>query len=383
MTEPAITVRQLTKTSGEGSVAVHAVRDANLDVDPGEVVLIMGPSGSGKTTLLLMLGAMLRPTSGSILIDGIDLATTPERELPALRAHHLGFIFQDFNLLAALTALENVEIACNLAGTKGNAARTRATELLDRVGLTDRVSFRPDQLSGGEKQRVAIARALANKPTVLLADEPTANLDSSHGRDIARLLRQLAQEQPCSIVMVSHDERLKEIADRTLWLEDGAFRKLDTMAIDPVCAMAVQPADEVPHYEHAGTIDWFCSTACRDEFAADPDHFSKLGARTYLRETKLTLLYIDDCPNWRQLDQHLTELAKEIPDLVISRHVIDTPEEAERIGFAGSPTILVNGIDPFATPDAAVGLSCRPYPTPEGPAGTPTIDQLRAMLTRA
>ncbi len=383
MTEPAITVRQLTKTYGEGRVAVHAVRDANLDVGLGEVVLIMGPSGSGKTTLLLMLGAMLRPTSGSIRIDGIDLTTTPERDLPSLRAHHLGFIFQDFNLLAALTALENVEVACNLAGTKGNAARTRATELLDRVGLTDRVSFRPDQLSGGEKQRVAIARALANKPTVLLADEPTANLDSSHARDIARLLRQLALEQPCSIVMVSHDDRLKEIADRTLWLEDGAFRQLDTMAIDPVCAMAIQRADNAPHYEHAGTTHWFCSAACRDEFAADPDHYPKLEVRPDLKETKLTLLYFDDCPNWRQLDQHLTELSKEIPDLVVTRHVVDTPEEAKRIGFHGSPTILVNGIDPFAIPDAAVGLSCRLYHTLEGPAGTPTIDQLRAALTQA
>ena len=235
MTVPAIAVRHLTKTYGQGSIAVHAVRDVDFQVDPGEVVLIMGPSGSGKTTLLLMLGAMLRPTSGSIVIDGVDLATTPERQLPALRAHHLGFVFQDFNLLAALTALENVEIACNLAGVKGNEARRRASELLEQVGLSDRLGFRPDQLSGGEKQRVAIARALANEPTVILADEPTANLDSSHGREISRLLRQLARDNAISIVMVSHDARLKEIADRTLWLEDGAFRALDGMVSDPVC----------------------------------------------------------------------------------------------------------------------------------------------------
>jgi putative ABC transport system ATP-binding protein len=223
--------------------------------------------------LLLMLGAMLRPTSGSIFIDDVDLATTPERQLPALRALHLGFIFQDFNLLSALTALENVELACNLAGTNGQTARARATELLDRVGLTDRLGFRPDQLSGGEKQRVAIARSLANNPTVILADEPTANLDSSHGRDIARLLRRLAHERSCSIVMVSHDERLKEIADRTLWLEDGAFQQLDAMATDPVCAMSIQPDDTTPHYQHAGTTYWFCSTACRDDFAAEPGRY--------------------------------------------------------------------------------------------------------------
>jgi len=203
---------------------------------------VMGPSGSGKTTLLLMLGAMLRPTSGSVLIDGMDLATAPERRLPALRATHLGFIFQDFNLLSALTALENVELACNLAGETGHAAYERASALLDRVGLAGRTRFRPDQLSGGEKQRVAIARALANDPTVILADEPTANLDSGRGREIARLLRRLAEEDGRSIVIVSHDDRLRQIADRVLWLEDGAFRELTAMATDPVCGMAVEPA---------------------------------------------------------------------------------------------------------------------------------------------
>src|SRR6266508_6117778 len=151
----AVSVRQLTKTFGDGDLAVHAVRGVDLEIAASEVVLIMGPSGSGKTTLLLMLGAMLRPSSGSVIIDGVDLTTAPERRLPALRARHLGFVFQDFNLLAALSALENVELACNLAGTTGRAARDRATELLDRVGLVNRLGFRPDQLSGGEKQRVA------------------------------------------------------------------------------------------------------------------------------------------------------------------------------------------------------------------------------------
>lgn len=273
MSGPAISVHQLTKTYGEGDIAVHAVRNVDLTVEPGEVVLIMGPSGSGKTTLLLMLGAMLRPTTGSIFINGINLATTAERQLPSLRAHHLGFIFQDFNLLAALTALENVELACNLAGITGRIAADRAIELLRHIGLSERLHFRPDQLSGGEKQRVAIARALANRPTLVLADEPTANLDSSHGRDIARLLRQLAREQHCSIVIVSHDERLREIADRTLWLVDGAFSELDTMVIDPICAMSIQPGDATPHYQHSGTDYWFCSTACREEFAANPENY--------------------------------------------------------------------------------------------------------------
>lgn len=272
MGTPAISVRQLTKTFGEGDLAVHAVRAVDLDVASGEVVLVMGPSGSGKTTLLLMLGAMLRPTSGSVVVGGVDLATARERRLPSLRARHLGFIFQDFNLLTALTAIENVELACNLAGTTGRAARGRATGLLERVGLAERLQFRPDQLSGGEKQRVSIARALANNPTVILADEPTANLDSGHGREIGRLLRQLALEDGRSIVMVSHDERLREVADRVLWLEDGAFRELAAMIIDPVCGMAVEEAT-APRLQADGKIWWFCSEACRDDFAAHPDRY--------------------------------------------------------------------------------------------------------------
>ena len=265
--QPAISVRRLTKTFGEGDLAVRAVNGIDLDIAAGEVVLVMGPSGSGKTTLLLMLGAMLRPTSGSVVIEGVDLAIAPERRLPALRAGHLGFIFQDFNLLSALTALENVELSCNLAGTTGRAARDRATELLQRVGLGHRLGFRPDQLSGGEKQRVAVARALANNPTLLLADEPTANLDSGNGKEIARLLRRLADEDGRSIVIVSHDDRLREVADRVLWLEDGVFRELAGMAIDPVCGMAVEPVPAL-RLEVNGQEWWFCGNACRADFAA-------------------------------------------------------------------------------------------------------------------
>ena len=170
---PAIAVRQLSKTFGDGELAVHAVSGIDLDVATGEVVLVMGPSGSGKTTLLLMLGAMLRPTGGSVVIDGVDLATAPERRLPSLRATHLGFIFQDFNLLSALSALENVQLACNLAGTTGRAARDRATELLDRVGLGHRLGFRPDQLSGGENQ--ARSPSPAPWPTTRPCCSPTSH----------------------------------------------------------------------------------------------------------------------------------------------------------------------------------------------------------------
>lgn len=269
---PVLSVHDLTKTYGTGHLAVDAVQHVDLDVDQGEVVLVMGPSGSGKTTLLLMLGAMLRPTSGSVGVDGTDLASAPERMLPPLRARHFGFVFQDFNLLSALDALENVEVACNLAGVTGRAARQRATELLTKLGLAHRLHFRPDQLSGGEKQRVAIARALANDAPVILADEPTANLDSGHGREISRILRDIATEDGRSVVIVSHDQRLKEIADRVLWLEDGRFRELATMAIDPVCKMSVDSGDGL-HTEHDDRTYWFCSTYCRDEFNANPSAF--------------------------------------------------------------------------------------------------------------
>ena len=266
-----IVVSGLTKTYGEGDLAVDAVRHVDLDVNTGEVVLIMGPSGSGKTTLLLMLGAMLRPTSGSITVNGADVATAAERRLPPLRAAHFGFVFQDFNLLSALDAVENVELACNLAGVRGKAARTRATELLTQMGLGERLHFRPDQLSGGEKQRVAMARALANNAPVVLADEPTANLDSSHGREIARLLRGLATDEGRSVVIVSHDDRLREIADRVLWLEDGQFRELAAMTVDPVCQMAVDTTG--PHLEYDGDTWYFCSDHCRGEFAEDSERF--------------------------------------------------------------------------------------------------------------
>jgi putative ABC transport system ATP-binding protein len=260
-----VRVRDLTKTFGEGDLAVAAVRSVDLDLDRGEVVLVMGPSGSGKTTLLLMLGAMLRPTTGTIEVDGVELASASERALPSLRARHFGFIFQDFNLLGALDATENVELASNLGGITGRHARERAKDLLNSVGLGHRLHHRPDQLSGGEKQRVAIARALANDPTVILADEPTANLDSSIGRDVARLLRRLATDEGRTVIIVSHDNRLREIADRVLWLEDGTFREMAAMVVDPVCGMSVEQHAELS-LRRNGETWWFCSTHCRDEY---------------------------------------------------------------------------------------------------------------------
>ena len=224
MTTLTLDVRAVTKRFGEGDTAVAAVRGVSLAVEPGEVVLIMGPSGSGKTTLLSMMGALLKPTEGSVHLDGIDISALSEGRLPDIRLREFGFVFQDFNLLSALSALENVAIVAELAGLNGRAARNKATALLTDLGLGERLDFLPEKLSGGEKQRVAVARALINDPALVLADEPTANLDSKIGHEIMRLLRRIAKEQGRSVVIVSHDQRIRDIADRVLWLEDGVFK---------------------------------------------------------------------------------------------------------------------------------------------------------------
>ena len=267
-TDIVLDARGLTRRFGEGGAAVDAVRDLDLEISAGEIVLIMGPSGSGKTTLLTMLGGLLRPSGGSIAVDGQDLTKLTESELPELRARTFGFVFQDFNLMPSLSARENVEIALNIAGVHGSAAHERSHHLLDRLGLAERTDFLPEQLSGGEKQRVAIARALANEPALILADEPTANLDSHHGREVMRELRRIAREESRSVVIVSHDERLKDIADRVLWLEDGRFSREDELVTDPVCGMSLERADARYSLEVDGQTYWFCCQGCQKEFTA-------------------------------------------------------------------------------------------------------------------
>jgi putative ABC transport system ATP-binding protein len=268
VTEPLVRIRHLTKVFSEGETRVEAVREVDLELGRGEIVLVMGPSGSGKTTLLSMLGGLLRPSLGEIVIDGVDIAALPERELPPFRAKAFGFIFQDFNLLAALRARENVEVALNLDGVRGGIARERSTTLLDALGLQARREFDVGQLSGGEKQRVAIARAIANRPTLILADEPTANLDSAHGAETMRLLRRLAKEEGTTVVIVSHDERLREVADRVLWLEDGRFKELRSLERDPVCGMLVEPERAITLERPEGML-FFCAAGCRDEYVRD------------------------------------------------------------------------------------------------------------------
>ena len=270
MSSPSLVkINGLSKTFGDGDTRVDAVRGLDLELERGEVVLVMGPSGSGKTTFLSMLGALLRVTSGDIWIDGTNIAALGERELPPFRARPFGFIFQDFNLVAALSARENVEVALNIAGERGRPARDRARSLLESMGLGERLDFPVEKLSGGEKQRVAIARAIANKPVLILADEPTANLDSHHGAETMRLLRELAKEEGTTVVIVSHDERLREIADRVLWLEDGLFKALQALVRDPVCGMLIDPAEAPASIERNGARYFFCSRGCRDEFLAE------------------------------------------------------------------------------------------------------------------
>ncbi len=265
MTSYTLEARDLAKRYGDADTGVEAVRGVSLAIEPGEIVLIMGPSGSGKTTLLSMLGGLLRPTEGEIRLDDTVLTELSESRLPHVRLTRFGFVFQDFNLLSALSVLENVAIVAELAGMKRGPAREKACALLTELGLGQRLGFLPDRLSGGEKQRVAIARALVNDPALILADEPTANLDSAIGREIMRLLRRIAKEHGRSVVIVSHDERIREIADRVLWLEDGSIREASALSVDPVCGMHVERDGAVTVTDQAVTL-YFCSRGCRAEY---------------------------------------------------------------------------------------------------------------------
>jgi putative ABC transport system ATP-binding protein len=228
--EPAIRVREVTKTYAEGGAGVPALRGVDLDVERGQVLLLMGPSGSGKTTLLSIMGCILRPSSGSVRIGGREVSRLSEKQLPAVRLEQVGFVFQSFNLFSTLTARENVELVLDLHGVRGAAARRQAGELLERVGLADKCDALPGDLSGGQKQRVAIARALAGRSNILLADEPTAALDSRTGRSVMDTIQTLAHQDDRAVVIVTHDPRIFEYADRIVHIEDGMITDRPTPA---------------------------------------------------------------------------------------------------------------------------------------------------------
>jgi len=219
--QAAIEVRDLTKKYEEGLAGTLALRGVDLDVHAGEMLMLMGPSGSGKTTLLSIMGCILTASSGSVRVAGREVVGLREKDLPALRLAHIGFVFQGFNLFPTLSAEENVELMLDLKGVSAAKSKKRAQELLEQVGLGEKYASFPADLSGGQKQRVAIARALAGDPGIILADEPTAALDSHTGRNVMEMMSELAHKRGRAVVIVTHDSRVVSFADRIVKIEDG------------------------------------------------------------------------------------------------------------------------------------------------------------------
>jgi putative ABC transport system ATP-binding protein len=236
--QSAISVRNLTKKYDEGANGTLALRGVDLDVNPGELLLLMGPSGNGKTTLLSIMGCILTATSGSVRVGGREVVGLSEKHLPALRLAHIGFVFQGFNLFPTLSAGENVELMLDLKGVSTAKAKKRAQELLDQVGLAEKYDSFPADLSGGQKQRVAIARALAADPGIILADEPTAALDSHTGRHVMEMMRDLAHRRGRAVVIVTHDSRVLDFADQIVTIEDGAVSNRRELEIVPPALLA-------------------------------------------------------------------------------------------------------------------------------------------------
>jgi len=215
--------RAISKSFREGTEVVAVLRGASLGVERGEIVALEGPSGSGKTTLLTILGCLLTPSSGSVVIDGREVDPARPEQLPEFRRGSIGFVFQQFNLFPALTAVENVTYALGLKGIKGRAARAEANRWLDAVALGDRADSLPRDLSGGQKQRVAIARALAGSPPIILADEPTANLDAQVALQVLGRFRELAKQERRALLIVTHDPKVRQVADRTVRIQEGVI----------------------------------------------------------------------------------------------------------------------------------------------------------------
>ena len=221
----AVDVHGMTKVYGSGAVAFQALKEVDFHAEIGEFVMLSGPSGSGKTTLLSILGCVLRPTSGEVLLFGQDVAVAREDELPTLRLRLIGFVFQGFNLIASLSASENIALVLQLRGWNPREARREASKLLADVGMPEKADSLPRDLSGGQRQRVAIARAIAGHPPLILADEPTANLDGHTGLQVTAMLKELARAHSSTVVVVTHDNRIFHLADRLVQIEDGRIGK--------------------------------------------------------------------------------------------------------------------------------------------------------------
>ncbi len=224
--EVIISIKDLSKIYNLGKQTVYALKEVSLDIHRGEYLSIMGPSGSGKSTLFNMIGALDTPSAGDVLIAGHKLTSLSSRQLAYFRGNHIGYVFQAFNLIPAYTATDNVAMPLIFSGQDHQSAVERAKSVLTRVGLGERMTHRPDELSGGQQQRVAIARALANNPSIILADEPTGNLDLKTGEDIIKLLSQLCKDLGVTIITATHDHKMLASSDRILWIKDGQVDKL-------------------------------------------------------------------------------------------------------------------------------------------------------------
>jgi len=243
VSEFIVRTRDVHKIYLMGKVEVHALRGVTLDIKRGEYISIMGPSGSGKSTLFNMIGGLDKPTSGSVYINEVDLAQLDAYELAWLRCRTIGYIFQTFNLIPVMTALENVTLPMIFAGVPEDERRDRGMELLKRVGLAERWNHKPFELSGGQQQRVAIARALANDPDIILADEPTGNLDLRTGKEIIELLKELNEEKGVTIISATHDLKMIDVSDRVIWIRDGQISRIeDRSKIRVEAALEVEEA---------------------------------------------------------------------------------------------------------------------------------------------
>jgi len=222
-----VRVSKVTKTFQLGKVEVHALQGVDLEIAAGNYISIMGPSGSGKSTLFNMIGGLDKPTSGKVFIDEVDIAQLDAYELAWLRCRKIGYIFQTFNIIQVMTALENVTLPMIFAGLNNNSAVEKGIQLLELVGLGDRFRHKPFELSGGQQQRVAVARALANDPAIILADEPTGNLDLTTGEEIIRLLKQLSQERKVTVISATHDIKMLNVSDQVVWIRDGRIDRVE------------------------------------------------------------------------------------------------------------------------------------------------------------
>lgn len=224
--EYVVRVRDVKRTFEVGGQPVHALRGIDLDIKRGEYISIMGPSGSGKSTLFNMVGGLDKPTAGTVFIDEVDVAQLDAFELAWMRCRKIGYIFQTFNLIPVMTAYENITLPMIFAGATLDEQLERGRKLLDAVGILHRMNNKPSQLSGGQQQRVAIARALANDPAIILADEPTGNLDQKTGKEIIDLLKRLNRESGVTVITATHDDKMLDVSDRIVWIEDGRIDKI-------------------------------------------------------------------------------------------------------------------------------------------------------------